>query len=264
MSSNDQNPNTAHPSQGDESNAALAQLYLDALVDGELAADERVHALARLESDAAFKTDACDLRLLKERVKSAYAEPPAVPVNPRRSLRAFGATGRSNQGLLAFAAVLLLAVGLGTGWSMRDFATTAPVLERIAGWPEGYQPIALTQAIDQNKIILHLDSGDTGRLGKVLDLADEVLARQPASRIEIIVNSYGLNLLRADVTPLASRIESMARQHANLSFVACGQTVARLKREGVTVALVPVAQTASSAINQITTRMGQGWIYVKV
>jgi hypothetical protein len=40
--------------------------------------------------------------------------------------------------------------------------------------------------------------------------------------------------------------------------------VARLKREGVTVALVPEAHTASSAINQITTRMGQGWVYVKV
>ncbi len=257
-------PNNINPPQGDESSAALAQLYLDALVDGELAADERVLALARLESDAAFKADACDLRLLKERVKSAYAEPPAVPVNSRRSLRDHAMASRTNHRLQALAAVLLLAVGLGTGWSMRDFATTAPVFDRIAGWPEGYQPIALTQAIDQNKIILHLDSGDTGRLGKVLDLADQVLARQPAARIEIIVNSYGLNLLRADVTPLASRIESMARRHANLSFVACGQTVARLKREGVTVALVPEAQTASSAINQITTRMGHGWVYVKV
>jgi intracellular sulfur oxidation DsrE/DsrF family protein len=197
-------------------------------------------------------------------VKSAYAEPPDVPVNERRSLRANGAASGTNHWLQALAAALLLAVGLGAGWSMRDFTTATPVYDRIAGWPEGYQPIALTQAIDQNKIILHLDSGDTGRLGKVLDLAEKVLTRQPAARIEIIVNSYGLDLLRADVTPLASRIESMARRHANLSFVACGQTVARLKREGVTVALVPVAQTASSAINQITTRMGQGWVYVKV
>jgi len=256
--------NNVNPPQGDESGAALAQLYLDALVDGELAADERAHALARLESDAAFKTDACDLRLLKERVKSAYAEPPDAPVKARRSLRAYVGASSANHGLQALAAVLLMAVGLGGGWLMRDFATAAPVFDRIAGWPEGYQPIALTEAVDQNKIILHLDSGDTGRLGKVLDLADQVLARQPAARIEIVVNSYGLNLLRADVTPLASRIESMARRHANLSFVACGQTVARLKREGVTVALVPVAQTASSAINQITSRMGQGWIYVKV
>jgi len=264
MRPSDKSPNNMYPPQGDQSTAALAQLYLDALVDNELAADERAHALARLESDAAFKTDACDLRLLKERVKSAYAEPPVAPIRAGRSLHDHGAASRTDHRLQAMAAMLLLGVGLAAGWIMRDFATAAPVFDRIAGWPEGYQPIALTQSIDQNKIILHLDSGDTGRLGKVLDLADEVLARQPAARIEIIVNSYGLDLLRADVTPLASRIESMARRHANLSFVACGQTVARLKREGVTVALVPEAQTASSAINQITTRMGQGWVYVKV
>ncbi len=70
--------------------------------------------------------------------------------------------------------------------------------------------------------------------------------------------------MRADVTPLRDRIENMARRHANLSFVACGQAVARLKREGVRVNLLPAAHTAASAINAIMTRMGQGWVYVKV
>lgn len=234
----------------------LAQLYLDALVDGELAADERARALARLESDATFKAEACDLRLLKDRVKSAYAEPPAALARPRRMPR-----GGLPQ---MMAAALVLAIGLGGGWFARDYNLATPTYDRLAALPEGYQPIALSQAIDQNKVILHLDSGDSGRLGKLLDLADTLLARQPAARIEIVVNSYGLDLLRADVTPLASRVESMARRHANLSFVACGQTVARLKRDGVRVELLPVALTASSAINEIMTRMGQGWVYVKV
>jgi intracellular sulfur oxidation DsrE/DsrF family protein len=234
----------------------LAQLYLDALVDGELAADERAQALARLESDAAFKAEACNLRLLKDRVRDAYAEPPAALARPRRSL---------HNGLpQAIAAALVLAVGLGGGWFAREFSLATPTYDRLAALPEGYQPIALSQAIDQNKVILHLDSGDSGRLGKLLDLADTLLARQPAARIEIVVNSYGLDLLRADVTPLANRVETMARRHANLSFVACGQTVARLKRDGAKVELLPVALTASSAINEIMTRMGQGWVYVKV
>jgi len=244
------------PDNETKNSQPLAQLYLDALIDGELSADERAHALLRLESDAAFKAEACDLRLLKERVRSAYAEPPPAPVKSQRPLR----SGLSQ----ALAAALLLSVGLGAGWISHDFTAAAPTFDRLAVMPEGYQPIALSEAIDQNKIILHLDSGDRGRLGKVLDLADQVLARQPAARIQIVVNSYGLDLLRADVTPLASRIESMARRHANLSFVACGQTVARLKRDGIKVELLPVAYTASSAINEIMTRMGQGWVYVKV
>lgn len=235
---------------------ALAQLYLDAFVDGELAADERTHALLRLENDAAFKAQTCELRALKERVKHAYAEPPALPRRVLHQPRA--AFSR------ALAAGIILLAGIGTGWMAHDFAPAAPTFDRLAGLPDGYRAVALSQTIDQNKIILHLDSGDTGRLSRVLDLADQLIDRQPAARIQIVVNSYGLDLLRADVTPLAARIEEMGRRHANLSFVACGQTVARLKRDGVKVELLPVAFTASSAINEIMTRMGQGWVYVKV
>ena len=234
----------------------LSRLYLDAFVDGELAADERAQALARLELDAAFKAEACELRTLKERVKGAYADVPVVPARAHWRLR----TGAAQ----ALAAGLLLAVGLGAGWLARDFSPAGPTYDRLAGLPEGYRAISLSEEVDRNKIILHLDSGESGRLGNTLDLADKLLARQPDARIEIVVNSYGLDLLRADVTPLAQRIDAMSRRHANLSFVACGQTVARLKREGVNVALLPVAHTASSAINEITTRMGQGWVYVKV
>lgn len=239
-----------------DQDAALSGLYLAAFVDGELAADERAQALARLEADAAFKAEACELRNLKDRVKGAYAEPPAAPLRAHRHRR----SGLS-QALLAGA---LLMAGMGAGWLAHDFSAVAPAYDRLAALPDGYQAIALSAAVDQDKIILHLDSGEPGRLGKVLDLADKLIAKRPAARVDIVVNSYGLNLLRADVTPLAGRVEAMAHRYANLSFVACGQTVARLKREGVKVELLPVAQTTTSAINAIMTRMGQGWVYVKV
>lgn len=238
-----------------DADTPLAQVYLDAYVDGELAADERALVMARLEADAAFKADACELRLLKDQVRNAYLAPPAVPQQMRRMPGGWS---------MAMAASLILALGVGAGWLGRDVASQPAAFESLAGLPDGYRAVALSAQIDPNKIILHLDSGDPGRLEKVLDLADRLLAKQRAARIEIVVNSYGLDLLRADVTPLAGRIESMAQQHANLSFVACGQTVARLKRDGVKVDLLPVAYTSSSAINEIMTRMGQGWVYVKV
>lgn len=232
--------------------------YLDAFVDGELTAEERARVLARLERDADFKMRVCELRTLKEMVKGAYVEPPAVPGRSR----AFG-PGAGLRPMLA--AGVLLVLGLGTGWFAREQFAAAPVYDRLAGLPEGFQAVALSQAVDPGRIILHLDSSDPKRLGQVLDLAEGLLKQHgPGARVEIIANSYGLDLLRADVTPLGGRIADMARRHANLSFVACGQTVARLKREGVGVSLVREAHTASSAINAIMTRMGQGWVYVKV
>ncbi len=239
-----------------DSDTALTQVCLDAYVDGELAADERALVLARLETDAAFKADACELRLLKDQIRNAYLAPPALPQRQAGRLT----TNWSR----ALAASLILALGIGAGWLGRDVTGQPAAFQRLAGLPEGYRAVALSEKIDPSKIILHLDSGDPGRLDKVLDMADQLLLKQHGVSIEIIVNSYGLDLLRVDVTPLAGRIESMARQHANLSFVACGQTVARLKRDGVKVELLPVAYTSSSVINEIMTRMGQGWVYVKV
>lgn len=232
---------------------------LNAFVDGELAADEREHVMALLQSDPEFKMRACELRTLREMVKGAYAEVPATPVDAN--------VGKVHSSGLkqAIAAGLLLALGLGGGWMARDQIGTETDHDRLSGLPGGYRAIALAEQVDPGKIILHLDSGDPGRLASVLDLAEKLLKQHgPSARIEIVANSSGLDLLRTDVTPLAPRIADMARHHANLSFVACGQTVARLKREGVRVDLLPDAHTATSAINEIMTRMGQGWVYVKV
>jgi len=244
------------PDMRDSVSDAPTPEYLNAFLDGELTADERAHVMTLLESDPAFKARACEMRTLKEMVKGAYGEVPVAPGRIRRPTF-YGVPQ-------ALAAGVLLALGLGAGWMARDFSASPSGYDRLAGLPAGYQAIALSEQVDSGKIILHLDSGEPGRLGNVLDLAEKLLDRQPSARIEIVANSYGLDLLRADVTPLRERIEGMARRHANLSFVACGQTVARLKREGVRVNLLPVAHTASSAINEIMTRMGQGWVYVKV
>lgn len=243
----------------DEEKERLTPEYLNAFVDGEYTADERARVMALLESDPEFKMRACEVRTLKEMVKGAYAEAPTPQVRPNSSHLHLGLKQ-------AVAAVLLLALGLGGGWLARDrVAGQSPVYDRLPGLPSGYQPISLRGEVDPDKIILHLDSGEPGRLSAVLDLAEKLLAENaPSARVEIVANSYGLDLLRADVTPLAGRVADLAKRHANLSFIACGQTVARLAREGVHVELLPDAHTATSAINEIMTRMGQGWVYVKV
>ena len=230
--------------------------YLGAFLDGELSAEERARVLALLESDAEFKARACEMRTLKEMVRGAYGD---VPVGPA------SAAGRGwsllHQSLVAG---LLLALGVGLGWVIRGGAEASPAQHPVAGLPDDYRPISLTSRVDPGRVILHVDSGEPGRLVQVLNLAERLLEKQPGARIEIVANSYGLDLLRAEVTPVRERIEAMAQRHANLSFVACGQSVARLAREGETVKLLPVVQTASSAIQAILTRMGQGWVYVKV
>lgn len=158
-------------------------------------------------------------------------------------------------------------IGSGGGWMVRGVMDDAPKIDRLAGLPSGYQPISLSAHVDPNKILLHLDSSDPQRLSTTLDLAEKMLndpKRKRQRQLAIVVNTYGLNLLRQGVSTEQARIHRLAEEHPNLSFIACGQTIARLKREGVDVVLLPEASVASSAINEILSRMQKGWVYVRV
>lgn len=236
--------------------------YLHAFLDGELAADEREQALLRLEQDGDFKQRLCEARSLKERVKGAYADLPSP--SGRRGLRALSRDYVSS-GRQALAAGLLLALGVAGGWLAHDGSTRAPIYDRIVGLPDGYRSVALAGKVDPDKIVLHLDSSDPARFGAVLDLAEKLLVKRgDRGQVKVVVNSYGVNLLRQETSLYKDRIGQMAGRHPNLEFIACGQTIARLNREGVVVDLLPQARVANSAIGEILDRMQQGWVYVKV
>lgn len=231
--------------------------YLNAYVDDELKADAREAALARLESDPDFKRSVCEVRTLKELVRGAYGEAPSV-----RESRIGCPPPIWRQALVAG---LVLVLGLAGGWFAHD-GTAGPAPLHVAGLPAGYVPVSLSSQVDPNKIVLHLDSGDPAHLQKVLTLVEDLLHRRGDKvHIEVVVNSYGLDLLREDVSPYKGVIERLSHDHANLAFMACNQTIARLQREGTKVVLVPgVGTAAPSAINEILYRMQQGWVYVKV
>lgn len=233
--------------------------YLNALVDGELTAAERNEALARFESDGEFKSAVCELRTLKELVQGAYAD---IPVHKAPAVSRCPPGWRQ-----ALVAGLLLTLGLGGGWLAHGQAASGMpgAYVHVSGLPAGYTPVSLATRVDPDKLVLHLDSADPTRFASVLEMADSFLQVHGAkARVEVVANSDGLNLLRADTTPYRATIDRLSREYDNLSFLACGQTVARLKREGVNVVLIPEADTTSSAISEILDRMRQGWVYVKV
>ena len=256
---NESTSNSTH----DSTHKPVSDEYLYAFLDNELAADEREQALRRLEVDGEFKAKVCELRSLKERVKGAYADLPPIASGSTSSRP--GARPLPHSWRQALVAGVMLVVGLAGGWLAHDGSPNEPVYDRIAGLPDGYRPVALAGKVDPDKVVLHLDSNDPARLNTVLDLAEQLLdQRGDRGQVEIVVNSYGLNLLRQETSPYRDRIGQMAARHRNLGFVACGQSIARLSREGVVVDLLPEVHVVKSAIGEILDRMQQGWVYVKV
>jgi intracellular sulfur oxidation DsrE/DsrF family protein len=227
---------------------------LDAYVDGELTGAELELALRRLETDPEFRRGVCELRTLKEMVHSAYSLDEAVAQPGRRQSQPVWRQ--------ALAAGLLLAMGLGGGWFMRG-----EVADPLAGYPlaslgSGQQISALVNQMEAPKILLHLDSNDIKRTRAALDNAERLVQYNARAQVEVLVNSHGLNLVRADTSPDGARIDHLMNAYPNLRFVACAQTMTRFRNEGMDVRLLPEVGVVNNALAELTERMQHGWVYV--
>lgn len=233
---------------------------LHAFVDGELAVDEREALIARMREDADLAQRICSLRSLKSMVQLGYARLPAA------ADRAHPAPRRQLLQRCAFGCLVLLA-GVG-GWVLRGADAGTVAVARPVAMPAGYAAVSLAREADPNRVLLHLDSAAPDRMQAVLDQAERLLDAAEregrAMQLEVVANSRGIQLLRAGHSPHAGRMARMKQRHANLQWVACGQSIARLASEGQKVELLPATRTAPTAISEIVTRLQQGWTYVRV
>lgn len=244
-------------------NPDVSDETLHALVDGELDVSESALLIARMREDTQLAQRVCALRSLQSMVRLAYAEPPA----PAPAGRASCAAPRRQFAQRCAVGCLILFAGLSAGWALRglESQTAAAAPAAVSG---GYQTVSLMPAADPNRVLLHLDSAAPEKMQAVLDqaerLLDEAERQGRAMQLEIIANSRGVDLLRAGVSPYAARMAHMKRRHANLNWVACGQSLARFASEGQKVDLLPATRTAPTAIGEIVSRLQQGWTYIRV
>ncbi len=229
---------------------------LNAFVDQQLTPGEMDEVFEAAREDAELAQRICGVRQLKSMVRHAYdGIEPSRPVRVTRS-----------RGVQALAAGLLLGAGGVLGWSLHP-ATGSILPAALAQNGEIMRAGARSETAG-NRIILHIDSDRLERMAAVLDYADQILdnARKEGvpAELEIVANSYGLNLLREDLTPYRERINALAGKHANLKFIACGQAVARVEREGKTVMLVDEAMMVPSVIGEVVSKMKEGWTYIRV
>jgi hypothetical protein len=243
-------------------NTVVSDETLHAFVDGELDVADSETLIARMRGDVDLSQRVCALRNLQSMVRLAYAEPPVA-----HGRKSNAAPRRHFMQRCAYGCLILLA-GLGGGWALRGQESQAVAFAQPERVPSGYQAVSLTREADPNRIMLHLDSAAPDKMQAVLDQAEYLLNEAEDQgrmmQLEVIANSRGINLLRAGVSPHAERMARMKQRHANLQWVACGQSIARFASEGHKVELLPATLTAPTAIGEIVTRLQQGWTYVRV
>lgn len=223
---------------------------LHAFVDGQLQGDERKQLLSAMETDAELRERVCALRRTKEWVNLAF-EGAKAPQHPLPNIS--GTAGWSRLAGLA-ASLLLLASGFLLGW----MASTTN---------EPLHTVVLRQLEPGNhKVVLHIDRSDKARFDEVLDGAEELLRdyRDKGMEVDVLANAGGIDLLRADVSPYAQRVARMMREYDNLHFIACTNTLQRLREKGIQPLLIDHTQQDSTAVEHIIHRLQQGWAYIRV
>jgi intracellular sulfur oxidation DsrE/DsrF family protein len=238
-------------------------LELNAFIDGELSADQQAEFLEAMREDPELARQVCEMNRLKAGLRLAYAQPP----KPRQRVAAkVKASWRS----LA-AGFVLLAAGVVSGWLLHagapDWRGGSERFVVLDPQGRGRQPAVAAE--EETRIVFHLTNADQAVAGELLDEIEGMLTAYEADgrplRVEVVSHSEGLDLLRERLSMHQSRIHQLANRYANLTFVACQNTIDRLRVEhGIEVKLIPDAEVIDSGVNHVVKRQKEGWSYIRV
>jgi hypothetical protein len=133
-------------------------------------------------------------------------------------------------------------------------------------------PAAYAQGAKPHRVVIQVDQNDPAVMNLALNNAQNIVAyyrdKQEDVAVEIVAYGPGLNMLRADTSPVKDRIAHIASAEATfpskIVFSACNNTLKGMeKREGHAIAIIPQAGIVPSGAVRIMQLEEQGWSYVR-
>jgi uncharacterized protein len=121
-----------------------------------------------------------------------------------------------------------------------------------------------------HRVAFHVDQNDPEVMNQTLNNATNVIEyyRNKNEEVDIDIVTYGpgLNMLRADTSPVEDRIKRLKDMAfpGKIQFSACNVTkTAMEKREGHAIAVVPQATVVPSGVVHLMELQEQGFSYVR-
>ncbi len=119
-----------------------------------------------------------------------------------------------------------------------------------------------------HKVAIHVDQNDPQVMNMALNNAQNVASYYESQgdtvTIEMVTYGPGLNMLIADKSPVAQRISSMSLEMDNISFAACANTMAGMKKKtGEDVVLLSEANVVPSGVVRLIELQEDGYAYVR-
>jgi len=232
----------------------ISEELINAFVDNQMTLDDKEELYSQISENKELNRQVCEIRKVRDLMQTAYRDIPLPPPESLASRNPISGNGWRN-----IAAAIVLSIGVVVGWQISR--TELPYLyHHLASADKNTDPV---------KILFHLNSDKPESVDEALSEVKSVLAYYKRigqkARIEFVANGSGLDLLRRDTTTHAKEIAELQRMYPNLRFVACHNTIDRLKREhGITAHLLKGVAVIDSGVAQIMRRQQQGWAYIQV
>jgi len=228
---------------------------LGAFVDGQLDEAGCEAVIAAMAADPASRARVERLRRAKDLMRLGFAS--AQTPSRRTGLPPAPLNRKFPRALAASLAALALGIGAGSlGYHYGRHLDR----DTLSG-----AKLAAAQQLN-DRIILHISDADPVQFAAALDYTEKFLQQHPAShsRIEVIANAGGLNMMRVGVSPYERQIQRLQAAYPNVSFLACANAIANLRKQGVEPRIIASVDTEKKAIDHIVERLQAGWSYVRV
>lgn len=123
-------------------------------------------------------------------------------------------------------------------------------------------------AIKTHHIALHVDRNDPAimnlTLNNVANLSTYYSGIGEEALVEVVAYGPGLNMLRADTSPVKDRVHSIKQSIPSVIFSACNNTkVAMEKAEGHPITIVADAHLVPAGVVRLTELQELGYAYIK-
>ncbi len=131
---------------------------------------------------------------------------------------------------------------------------------------------AHAQSGKTHRIAIQVDQNDPAVMNLALNNAANAMeyyrGKGEDVEIEIVAYGPGLNMLRADTSPVKDRIAQIANADASfpakIAFSACNNTLQGMeKHEGHAITIIPQAKIVPAGIVRLTQLEEQGWSYIR-
>ncbi len=119
-----------------------------------------------------------------------------------------------------------------------------------------------------HRVAIHVDQSDPKVMNMALNNAANVTryytGKGEEVEIEIVAYGPGLNMLRSDKSPVKARILSFGENFDNITFAACGNTMAKMaKKEKKAIPLLANVKQVTSGVVRLIELQEMGWAYVR-